>query len=267
LPLLEKDAGAPVDAGRLTTPAGRVDILDLVQTSFSEMAEEMIFYGASKETEQPTIYCCAPPELTNIKQKTLRRILDKRIQIPEIDPTRIREQANFADEEIALVEIIQPTTVVLPSSWAWSVEMYLDGEPQAKSENVILIPDQDNATLEFRFICTADLTGLHSPAAGNKRGRRVGKLMGIADGDNYGRRVFLFKLSEICNYYNDMHRKDATEILDYLFQSQHDSVTALAVTDGQTGRFAQFEAKMPALTFTTSVRRLVELLNELNELT
>ncbi|MGC1376068.1 MAG: hypothetical protein WA821_07600, partial [Anaerolineales bacterium] len=206
---------------------------------------------------------CAPSELRNIKQMTLRRILEKRIQIPDIDLSRIQEQAKWTEEKIDLINIIEPTEVVLPPSQAWSVEMYLDNEPQTKAENVILIPDPQNATLEFRFICTADLTGLGSVPL-TKPGKQIGKLMGIADGDGYGRRTFLFKVSEICNYYNAMCAKtNPTEILDYLFQSQHNSVTALAVTDGQTGRFTQFEAKMPALTFTTSVRRLIELLNAL----
>jgi hypothetical protein len=45
VPLLERDAAAPADPGRLTTAAGRMDMLDLEQVCYSELLEELIFYG------------------------------------------------------------------------------------------------------------------------------------------------------------------------------------------------------------------------------
>lgn len=264
LPLLEKDAGALTDAGRLTTPAGRMDILDLAQVCYAELAEEMIFYGTSRVTEQTTIYCCAPPEQRKTKQRVLHNIIDKRIEIPGLDHARIATQAALENEEqIDIVEIIPPTEIVLPRSWSWSVEIYLDDILQSKCENVVVIPDQDNATIEFRIVCTADMTGFRSRPESDRHGRRVGRLMGIVDGDGYERRSLLVRAADIRNYYNKMRQRDSKEILDYLFQSQHDSVTVLATGEGRTGRFTEFESRMPALTFTTSVRYLMDLLDEL----
>lgn len=161
------------------------------------------------------------------------------------------------------MEIIPPTEIVLPRSWSWSVEIYLDDILQSKCENVVVIPDQDNATIEFRIVCTADMTGFRSRPESDRHGRRVGRLMGIVDGDGYERRSLLVRAADIRNYYNKMRQRDSKEILDYLFQSQHDSVTVLATGEGRTGRFTEFESRMPALTFTTSVRYLMDLLDEL----
>jgi glucose-1-phosphate thymidylyltransferase len=62
LPLFMRDFSAPVDAGRLTTAAGRMDKLDLLDVCVSEHSEGMIFFGASATSETTRILICSPPE-------------------------------------------------------------------------------------------------------------------------------------------------------------------------------------------------------------
>lgn len=262
IPFLEKDAGSITDAGRITTPAGRLDILNLERVSFFELAEEMIFYGTNKDSEQPTIYCCAPLHITGIKQRILLNILKKGIEIPAMDRERIAEQAVMTDPgKITLVENIPPYPISLPAEYNWTVDIYLDDRLESRCSNVIVIPDRENATLEFRLLYVANLSGLEKIEEVSSR--RVGKLMGIADGDKFGRRSLLVTAEELYTFYHINMQRPQADVLDYLFQSQNDSISILAIGDANTGRFTQFGAKMPVLTFTSSVRYLAELLKHI----
>ncbi|MBN2357346.1 hypothetical protein JXO59_14625, partial [candidate division KSB1 bacterium] len=262
VPLLEKDPASKTDAGRLTTPAGRMDILDLRQVCYMELCEEMIFYGVSPEGHQPKIYAVVPFELKDVKRRTLLRLLEKNVTIPVINQERIEKESKLPERDISLVEIIPPSDISLPREHCWRVEIYLNGYCQSVCENVIVIPDRRNGTLEFRLACYADITGNPSAEAPfcNKGNKQVGRLMGIADGDGFSRRPFLISAKEFCRYYQRMQARNQDELLKYLMESQHDAVELVAAGAPGNGRFESFGSKLPVLPLTTSVSELAKLL-------
>ena len=265
IPLLEKDPGKHADAGRLTTPAGRMDRLDLRRVCYEELLEEMIFYGAKQNAESPRIFAIAPIEFRDAKRRVLKRILEKNVTIPGIDRERIAVQSRLAAKDISIVEVIPPSDVSLPKHLAWSVEIYLGDDCQSVCENVIVIPDEKNGTLEFRVVCFADITGTPSgqrPIC-NTFSRQVGSLLGIADGDGFSRRPFIISARSFLRYYKKMNSRQKEDILQYLMDSQHDSVDIIATGSHGTGRFENFDCQMPVLPLTTSVRYLAELLEHL----
>lgn len=262
LPLLEKDPASPTDPGRLTTPAGRLDRLDLRQVCYGELCEEMIFYGAKQGFDAPRILVIAPIELRDVKRRVLRRILEKNVTIPGIDRERIAVQSRLAEKDISMVDIIPPLDILLPKDRAWTIEIYLDGYRQSVCENVIVIPDRDNGTLEFRVACFADITGTPNgerPIC-NKFSKQVGGLLGIADGDGFSRRPFIISAQSFARYYTKMNMCQKEDILQYLMDSQHDAIDIVATGSPGTGRFENFDCQMPVLPLTTSVRHLAELL-------
>ena len=64
-------------------------------------------------------------------------------------------------------------------------------------------------------------------------------------------------------YYKKMNSRQKEDILQYLMDSQHDSVDIIATGSHGTGRFENFDCQMPVLPLTTSVRYLAELLEHL----
>lgn len=261
LPLLEKDLGAPTDPGRLTTSAGRMDILDLRQVCYGELCEEFIFYGTEQLNGQMMLYVCAPDEFHDIRRRTLNRILDRGIEIPGLERARIEYQAKMDDENIDIVQRISPNELILPKSQSWSVEIYLDDILQSRCDGVVTIPDKQNGTLEFRIVSTADLSHFNPRIGVDLRINCVGRLMGIADGDGYQRRPFLMHAGEVRRYYKGMLNRTRDELLDYLFDSQRESARVFAIGDSKTGRLSQFKAPVPVLSFTTSVKYLMNLID------
>jgi len=265
IPLLEKDPGSPTDAGRLTTPAGRIEKLNIRQTCYEELSEEMIFYGVRQNSNTLRFLAIAPFEIRNVKRRILKRILEKNIFIPGIDKEKIVVYSRLPEKDISIVDIIPPSDMALPSKIAWSIEMYLDNDCQSICDNVIVIPDKNNGTLEFRVACYADITGTQTneKPVWNPFSKQIGNLLGIADGDGYSRRPFLISASELLNYYKKMRLRTKSDILQYLMNSQYDSVNIAASGNPNTGRFENFNCHMPVLSLTTSVKYLAELLNYL----
>jgi len=263
VPLLEKDPSSPTDPGRLTTPAGRIDMLDLRQVCYAELAEEMIFYYLKSISDSPRIIAISPIEQRDIKRKILKTILRNNVNIPGTDYDKIVFQSRLPEKEIDIVDIIPPSDISLPKEISWTVEFYLEEDCQSICENVVVIPDQKNGTLEFRIACYADITGTpinESPLC-NNYSKQVGNLLGIADGDGYSRRPYLISAQSFQRYFKKMHNRDKDKILTYLMDSQQDALEIVASGRPGDGRFESFECKMPLLPFTTSVKYLAQILD------
>ncbi len=265
IPLLERDPGSGTDPGRLTTPAGRMDILDLHQVCFRELCEEMVFYSADPYGS-PVIRCFVPGHPQDVKRTVLQRLIRNRVSISNIDPDRLLRESRLPEKEIKLVTVDVPHPISFPKGQCWTVEILLGREPRSVCDHVIAIPDEDNGTLEFRVAYFANITETASgtfPLC-NRNSKQVGSLLGIADGDGHLRRPFLISAGSLQSYFSKIKELSKQgKIVDYLTSSQRDSVDVVAVGRPGDGRFEAFDCKMPVLALTTSVRYLANLLDTL----
>ena len=263
VPVLEKDPGSKTDGGRLTTPAGRMDILDLRQVCYSELCEEMIFYGVPAGGHQARIFAVAPLELKDIKRRVLRHMMDNNVLIPAIDRERIEAESVLAERDITIVERVIPIDIILPSHECWEVNVYLNGHIHSHCSNVIVIPDRENSTLEFRLACYADITGSQTEAAPecNTFSKQVGRLLGIADGDGFSRRPFLLAATAFLGFHESLMSCDKNQLVEYLTRSQHNAAEVLAAGAPGNGRFESFDCQLPVLHLTTSVHHLAKVLS------
>jgi hypothetical protein len=269
LPLFMRDLGASVDAGRLTTAAGRLDKLDLYDVCVSEQCEEMIFFGTIPGSNNAHVLICAPPAWYQLAKKTtLDRLLRKRIPIPGIDLKQIEQAQRTGDGPIYWIN----TSHLTPKQpFKWKVEIFYrddDKQPWKKRheyDDFILIPDEKAATLEFRALwlshLTAPLQGGNGAAVGyNAQAASLGQLLGIVDGDGYGRSALVVKAFDLTSYVDSINQMT---IADLLFQSDQDNSPALkllAVTDSRTGRFVTSDKRLPVAPLTTSVKYFVNIL-------
>jgi NDP-sugar pyrophosphorylase family protein len=265
IPLLERDAASKADPGRLTTPAGRMDTLDLRQVCFRELYEEMVFYADLKGS--PVIRCFVPPGyMRDVRRAVLQRLVRNRVSIPNIPSERLLFESQLPEKKIELVTISVPHQIQFPEKVGWKIQFWLGGELRSECDNVIIIPDKDNGTLELRLAYFADITETHDNAfpVCNRYSKQVGSLLGIADGDGHLRRPFLISAESLQAYYTKIKNLGKQgRIVDYLTSSHRDSVDIVAVGRPGDGRFEEFECRMPTLALTTSVRYLAELLDTL----
>jgi len=268
VPLLLRDINAPVDALRLTTPAGRMDKLDLVDVCFSEMAEEMIFFGGCYGGK--ILVCSNKDYSEKVRRIIAAQILEKKIKVPAIDPltiSLIKDKSKSDVFEEHLGEIIPPPSE--GETWTVKIEFKNDGENVDESytcNNMILIPDRYAATLEFRFFLEAPLTVSKTgeEAEANFDLSSIGILRGIVDGDGHGRTVFFVSAQELFNYYE---KRKNVRYADVAFKSDNpnqDGLKILAMTDASTGRFVLPNKKRSFILsnalFTTAVSKMIEML-------
>jgi hypothetical protein len=267
VPFFIRDFNAKVDAGRLTTAAGRMDKLDLLDVCVSEHTEEMVFFGQTAGSEQTRILVCAPSEWRPIaKESTLGRLIDKHIAVPGIDPKQIAIERKRKTGLIA-----EPETLSLcpPSERSWGIRIFYRDSAIEKWElrheyrNFVLIPDQKSATLEFRVIWLTSLTSEtidEGPPQVNNEIAALGRLLGIVDGDGYSRTAMLVKAQDFIEYVSQMRSRSIDETL---FSSDTEDGAALRIeasTDGRTGRLSSFRRRLPVAPLTTSVSALAALL-------
>ena len=87
--------------------------------------------------------------------------------------------------------------------------------------------------------------------------------MGIADGDGYERRPFLFKAEDFVRDCDKLRAMGAEGLRKYLFSSQVESTQVLAIGSGKAGRFKTLNARMALPLCTTSVAGLADLTRKL----
>lgn len=199
VPFLMRDFGAPVDAGRLTTAAGRMDKLDLVDVCVSEHAEEMIFFGSlgtSDNAGPVRILICTPPQWRAIARETiLTRLVNKKSLVPMIDPKQIELEGR---RDIGLTADVETVTLVPPTRHNWTVQIYYrdserdEWQLRHEDKKLVLIPDQKSATLEFRVLwLSAITTDTGKTPLYDKEADSLGRLMGIVDGDGHLRNALV----------------------------------------------------------------------------
>jgi NDP-sugar pyrophosphorylase family protein len=264
IPFLERDPAAESDAGRLTTSAGRVDMLNLRQVCFQELCEEMVFYSADPHSGSTIIRCFVPDRIQDLKRGVLQRLVERSVSIPGIDPERLKKESHWPEADIKLVtDQDEPHIVNFPG--AWKVQMLLGQDICSDCDSVIVIPDQDNGTIEFRLAYYANITECQTLPPINRNTKTVGSLLGIADGDGHQRRPFLISANAFQSYYSKVSQlaKRGDKLLELLVNSQKDSVDIVAVGRPGDGRFVEVECRMPVLLLTTAVRYLAEYLQRL----
>jgi NDP-sugar pyrophosphorylase family protein len=269
VPFFIRDFGAPVDAGRLTTAAGRMDKLDILDVCVSEHSEEMIFVGTEiGAANQPRLLICAPPEWRSVaRESTLARIAGQGIMLPGIDGGLLSRERR---KPLGLV--IEPETYPLkpPPGREWTVRIfYREADNDSwlmrhEYKHFVLIPDRLSATIELRVIWLTQLTSHSIRRDGltptDPEDMSVGRLLAIADGDGHGRTAVLVRAYDLIDYVSAVGKRS---ISDTLFSSDVDDDPALrilAATDGKTGRLSAFDRRLPVAPFTTAVYSLVELL-------
>jgi len=275
VPLLERDFAAPADPGRMTTPAGRLDDLDLTGLCYTELLEEMAFYGVDHENDIRlfTIFPFALRDRYEPRRRLLKRLITNNVRVPGIDQDILAEQATRTEEEIDIVRLLDPVEIPLPTGGdlpVWRVELEVEGRlgPQA-SDSVYVVVDKPNRTLEFRKVVCAQITHFSrqrrtKPAQRPAAVNAFGRLTGIADADGYGRRTFLMTAEELAAYYRRVNTMTREELVDYLLFSEVQRVTIAAAGDpGNSGRFFLFHTPVAALSLTTSVREMARLTAQL----
>jgi len=266
VPLFVRDFGAPVDAGRLTTAAGRMDKLDLMDVCVSELAEEMIFFGESQAGGMSHILVCAPPEWQALARDTaLSQLVEKRILVPGIDSKRIeidrRKPAGLTNS--VLTNVLPP-----PSQFNWRVRiLYRDSDQEEfqlrhEYKDLILIPDRPSATLEFRALWLSSITTANVGNAPlyNKETASLGRLLGIVDGDGYSRTALLVHAHELVSYVDATKERPIAETMFASDREDGPALKIVAATDGHTGRFSSSERRLPVAPLTTSVYWFTEIL-------
>jgi NDP-sugar pyrophosphorylase family protein len=272
VPFFIRDFGAPVDAGRITTAAGRMDKLDLLDVCVSEHAEEMIFFGTESEHAAETrLMVCAPPRWRSAARASmLSRIEEKGLRLTGVDPQQLSLEAQGPT---GLIIEPETTSIRPPRDRSWTVSIYYRDSETApwtlrhQYEDFVLIPDRSSATLEFRVLWETSLvsgTVRKVGYVGPKHDTRsLGRLRGIVDGDGFRRTAALARAYDLISYVSTMERQRLADILFTSDGDSDDGLKMVAATDGITGRFSSFERRLRIAPLTTSVRYLVELLSEL----
>jgi NDP-sugar pyrophosphorylase family protein len=273
LPLLIRDFAAPVDAGRLTTAAGRMDKLDLMDVCVSEHSEEMIFFGTeSVRATDPRLLLFAPPDLREVaRQSMLDRICELDLRIPGIDSHRIlREQR----ARTGLVLEQETRHLPPPSPHAWTVSIWFRDLTSSDTwirrhvyPNLVLLPDVQSATLEFRVLWLASVTSPDvqqgQAVSRNREQGTLGRLHGIFDGDGYGRSAIVVGAHKLIEYVDAVASCDLATVLTQSDSAAQIGLQLVAATDGRSGHFASFDRTLSLAPVTTSVRYLVDLLKKL----
>jgi glucose-1-phosphate thymidylyltransferase len=276
VPFLMRDFGAPVDAGRLTTAAGHMDKLDLVDVCVSEHAEEMIFFGSSHAADQTRILICAPREWQNLaRDMVLARLAESRILVPGIDPRQIDLERR--PESIGLTVPVWTTILAPPLKFNYEVQIfYRESERdmwQSRHEykNLVLISDPKSATLEFRMLWLSDLT-VGVATGGNvprydEETESLGRLLGIVDGDGHSRTALIVKAQALMDYVRAMKKESLGDIMFASDCEHRPTLETVAATYGHTGRFSNSGRspdsgrKLPMAPLTTSVNSFAEILD------
>lgn len=260
IPFLEKDLASRLDRRRLTTPAGRVDSLDIRQVCLDEMIEEFVFYGTRESGPNPTLFLptTTPNDFADEAAKLLTLVRRHGIVIPGLD------QAKLARNGTAHIE---PVQLHIVERAPWTVETYLRREDKYdlmyRRTGFMFIPDEPNNTLELRLVCVANLSRTDRTPEGNPATGQVAHLSGIADGDGFHRQPFLCRAEDLIRYMDELRSAKPSDMIDIIHKSQRSSVRVLAIGDAQFGRFTQFDTRMPALFFTTAVHEFVKTLPDL----
>jgi hypothetical protein len=275
VPLLIRDFAAPVDAGRLTTAAGRMDKLDLLDVCVSEHSEEMIFYGTdSVHATEPRLLLFAPPELREVARTSmLDRIAELELRIPGVDLHRVALERRARTGLVLEQETRQLSP---PEGHAWTVCIWFRDSVSSRNWtrrhefcDLVLMPDEKSATLEFRVLWLASLTSpdvrrAESVSPDKDRGA-LGRLHGIVDGDGYGRSAIVVRANRLIEYVGRVESIGVNHLRSALTRSDSTpdfGLSLAAATDGRTGRFASFDKKLALAPVTTSVRYLVDLLGQ-----
>lgn len=274
IPFLQKDLESPTDTARLTTPAGRVDDIDLERHFFSELAEEFVFYGVNEQGSR-RILALKPKYSKNNKminpawQAEVVKILKHGRQ--EIVPPGFDRDELFAEKPEKMVVEVPWGYLRMPEVPLWTVETYLDDHLKHTVQKVYIVPDIENATLELRQVIVANISNFNGTTEHELKLKRLGRLEGIADGDGYGRVPLVFSAAEILRYYGDVIDKHLN-ISEYVFLSQKNSVSALAIGDPvRCGRFTRISrqgqeekgdksVRIPTVMTTTSVYHFLHLI-------
>jgi len=268
VPLLIRDFGAPIDAGRLTTASGRMDKLDLIDVCVSEHAEEMIFFGSIDTNPHGSarILICTPPQWRDLARETILTRLSKRENlVPLLDPNQIEFERR---EGVPLVTVgVETFTLAPPPKHNWKVLIYYRDSKMDKWQlrheykNFVLIPDQKSATLEFRLLWLSAITSTGKIPVFNGNTASLGRLFGIVDGDGYSRTALMVKAQGLVDYIKRIKQQSIEEILFASDNKEKPALDAIAVTDGSTGRFVKSGRKLPLAPLTTSVSFFAELLD------
>ncbi len=232
LPLLKRDPGAPSDACRLTTPAGRLDTL-LEAGNYGELFEEMSIYGFFEGHD--VLYAPAVQEGLELPFNAVEKIIlaGKKGGVPSAENRRIEF---LKHQELGLGGL-------------WEVDIYLDGQVIDSSKDQYLAPDWENNTLEFRKIVMIDL-----PV------EKGGVVQGIADGDGFGREVVVISLKELTDYYRKISSPEIN-LSELFLRSGKYAINTVATTEPSNGGvFGKFfwGAKQPGQFFTSTLSDFVK---------
>jgi hypothetical protein len=288
IPLLERDYYAPSDRGRITTPAGRMDDLNIEAFCFSELVEETIFYGFEKGRFRLfTVFPDSFKDQYKVKEKLVQEILKNNIAIPGLDITTLRRKKDDKDFIDKLVEVISPKKISIPQDnlinpgdnqndkfGFWNVQIKIDGRLSPKLvKDVYVIYDEQNYTIEFRIAAFANISN-RLEVIGYVGEHSFGRLTGIADGDGYRRRTFIISADQLAAYRTNVIAADTEgKLHNILLESQSNVQTTQAnnnasmqevelerLGDGfNAGRFSGSNIKLPVVTLTTSMNYMAEL--------
>ena len=275
IPLLERDYGAKADPGRLTTPAGRLDDLNLRALCYSELLEELVFYGLHPGNNI-CLFSVFPDDLADsyrVKGKLINRLLGKNIMIPGLDLDKLKEMArNPEADKSGVISVLSPFEPQLQNVPAfrdepfWTVNIRMEERltPEPIS-SVYVIFDRQNHTIEFRLVAFANISEFASHTTQSYGVHAFGRLRGIADGDGYQRRTFLISAEGLADYYRRVVSASKKQNLDdYLFKSGEHSVEIARMGEGvNAGRFSASNIKVPVLSLTTSLSKMAKLTSKL----
>jgi len=265
VPFLQKDIASNVDRRRVTTPAGRVDSLDVQQVCLDEMREEFIFYGVGADG-LAKVFCLIDDsdDEKAARLAVLAVVRKSRLQIPGINLKDI-DLSGSVERLTEPVHLSQITP-----NFCWKLETFLNRENSIgekverkvySRDGFAVIPDEENHTLEFRIIRWGNITGVQTtkvfPTVSTMQ---IGRLRGIADGDGYHRIPFVLTAEDLIKYGREVRTGQVDGLRSVLQKSQREVARILAVGDRRDGRFEQFETALPFLFTTTSVNFLLEKL-------
>jgi len=232
IPLLKRDPGAPSDACRLTTPAGRLDTF-LEEGNYGELFEEMSIYGFFEGHD--VLYAPAVQEGLKFSFNPTEKII------------LAGKRGGVSGAENRRIEFLKHQELGLRG--LWEVDIYLDGQVIDSSKNQYLAPDWENNTLEFRKIIMIDL-----PI------EKGGVVQGIADGDGFGREVVVISLKELTDYYRKISSPE-TNLSELFLRSGKYAINTIVTTEPNNGgMFGKFfwGAKQPGQFFTSTLSDFVK---------
>jgi len=275
IPLLERDYTASADPGRFTTPAGRLDDLNLRALCYSELMEEFVFYGF--EGDNVRLFTIFPDPLAHnyrVEEKLIKRLLSKNIQIPGMDREKLKNLARNPEsnwnEVVTRISPFEPALQDkkdMKDEPFWTVKIEVKGRLSPEPVNsVYVIFDRKNCTLEFRLVAFAQISGFvpQKKQMTSQSPYNFGRLIGIADGDGYRRRTFLIGARQLADYYKEIRKQSKEGLEDYLFNSGTGSVKIARMGDGaNAGRFIASDINVPVLPLTTSVYAMAKLTDKL----